>query len=268
MPPGHGAYSRMPANRWTVTEDDGSGTTTTDALLDGNIRLLQPRAGYRVAIDPVFLAAAVPAGPGEMVLDVGAGVGAVALCLARRERGCQIRGIEPQRDLARLAARNIELNGFVGRVEVMIGDLLRPPPRLAPGSFHHVMANPPFLPASNGTRPPDPGKGAAHMEGEAALADWVRFCLAMARPKGSVTFIHRADRMDALLGELRTRAGDIVVFPLWPGDGKAASRVLVRARKGAAGPMRLAAGLVLHEADGRYTEAAEAVLRQGAGLVL
>lgn len=257
----------MPANRWAVT-DDISGAITADALLGGNIRLLQPETGYRTAIDPVFLAAAVPAGPGDLVLDVGAGVGAVALCLAWRERGCHIRGIEPQRDLARLAARNIELNGFIGRVEVMIGDLLRPPPRLAPGSFHHVMANPPFLPAGGGSRPPEAGKATAQVEGEAGLADWVRFCLAMTRPKGSVTFIHRADRMDALLGELRARVGDIVVFPLWPGGNKPAGRVLVRGRKGVAGPMRLATGLTLHEPDGRYTEAADAVLRQGVGLIL
>ena len=36
---------------------------TEDHLLGGRIRLKQPAAGYRVAIDPVFLAAAIPAEP-------------------------------------------------------------------------------------------------------------------------------------------------------------------------------------------------------------
>jgi len=251
-----------------MNDPDGGPATTDDTLLGGRVRLAQPEQGYRVAIDPVFLAASVPAGPGDMVLDVGAGVGAAALCLAWRESGCQVRGIELQRDLVRLAQRNIDLNGFTGRVEVMIGDLLRPPPRLAPSSFHHVMANPPFLPAEAATRPPNRGRAAAHVEGEAALADWLRFCLTMARPKGTITFIHRADRLEALLGELRARAGDIVVFPLWPGGSKPASRVLVRARKEVGAPTRLAAGLVLHEPDGRYTPAAEAILRDGVGLML
>jgi tRNA1(Val) A37 N6-methylase TrmN6 len=229
---------------------------------------LQPQEGYRVAIDPVFLAASIPAAPGDLVLDVGAGVGAAALCLAWREPACQVRGIELQRDLVKLAARNVELNGFIGRVEIMIGDLLRPPPRLAPSSFHHVMANPPYLPAEAATRPRDAGRAAANLEGAATLADWVRCCLTMARPKGTVTFIHRADRMEALLAELRSRAGDIVVFPLWPGGSRPASRILVRARKDVSAPTRLAAGLVLHEPDGRYTPAAEAILRDGVGLVL
>jgi tRNA1(Val) A37 N6-methylase TrmN6 len=251
-----------------MDEIDIPQATTDDALLGGRVRLAQPREGYRVAIDPIFLAASVPAGPGDMVLDAGAGVGAAALCLAWREGGCQVRGIELQRDLVRLGQRNIDCNGFAGRVEIMIGDLLRPPPRLAPSSFHHVMANPPFLQREASAPPPDRGRATAHVEGQATLADWVRFCLTMVRPKGTITFIHRADRLEALLGELRSRAGEIVVFPLWPGGSRPAGRVLVRARKDVGAPTRLAAGLVLHEPDGRYTPAAEAILRDGVGLML
>jgi tRNA1(Val) A37 N6-methylase TrmN6 len=58
------------------------------------------------------------------------------------------------------------------------------------------------------------------------------------------------------------------VFPLWAGQGRYASRVLVRARKQIAAPARIASGLVLHEADGRFTTAAEAILREGRGLEL
>lgn len=242
--------------------------TSDDRLLGGRVLLRQPRDGYRAAIDPVFLAAAVPAGPGDLVLDVGAGVGAAGLCLARREPGCTVRGIEVQRDLVRLATENVIANGLNGRVEVMVGNLLHPPPRLAPGAFAHVMANPPYLPEAAAPRPPDAGKARAHVEGDAVLADWVRFALAMVRPKGSITFIHRADRLDELMAAVSGKAGDIAVFPLWPGIGKPASRVILRARKGVATPTRLLPGLTLHESDGRYTAAADAVLRDGAGLVL
>ena len=86
--------------------------------------------------------------------------------------------------------------------------------------------------------------------------------------KGTLTVIHRADRLDAVLAGLDGRAGDVAVLPLWPKAGKAARRVVVSARKGVAGPARLLPGLVLHEADGRYTAAADAVLREGAALDL
>lgn len=241
---------------------------TEDKLLGGRVLLRQPADGYRVAIDPIFLAAAVPAAPGELVLDVGAGVGAAALCLAWREPNCLIRGIEIQHALVRLAGENAALNGNAARMEFMVGDILRPPPRMAPGTFHHVMANPPYQTAQAGTRPDNSGRDMANVEGEAELADWVRYCLNMVRSKGSVTFIHRADRLDSLLAELRQRAGDIAVYPLWPGGSRPASRVIVRARKDVATPTKLSSGMVLHEPDGRYSDAAEAVLRDGAALAL
>ncbi len=242
---------------------------TEDALLGGRVTLRQPAEGYRVAIDPVLLAAAVPAGAGDMVLDVGSGVGAAALCLAARAPDCRIYGVEIQRHLVRLATDNVALNKFEGRVDVMVGDLTRPPPRLAAGSFHHVMSNPPFL-ADGGANPPaNPSKATATVEAAGDLAEWVDFCVRMVRHKGNVTFIHRADRLDELLASLRDKAGSITVFPLWPTMDKArpAKRVIVQATKGGAEPLKLLPGLILHEGD-RYTDAAEAVLRHGAALNL
>jgi tRNA1(Val) A37 N6-methylase TrmN6 len=239
-----------------------------DALMGGRVRLRQPVRGYRAAIDPVFLAAAVPASAGESVLDAGAGTGAAALCLARRVPGCRVVGIEIQRDLARLGMDNAALNGLADRVEIMVGDLAAPPPGLAPGTVDHVMVNPPHLEAERALAPPDPSKALANVESSAGLAAWVRVSLASVRAKGSVTFIHRADRLDALLSALHGAAGGIVVYPLWPSAGRPAKRVLVRARKGVATQLRLASGLVLHDACDRFTAAAEAVLRDGQGLDL
>lgn len=254
-----------------------SGEITEDGILGGRVRLRQPRQGYRVAIDTVFLAAAVPAGDGEMVIDVGAGVGAASLCLARRVPNCRVSGVEPQPDLVRLAGENIALNGLTGRADIMVGSLARPPMRLAPGSFHHAMANPPYLEAARVRVSPNPAKAAANVETQATpdsgkegnLGAWLRFCLAMVRHKGTVTIIHRADRLDDVLAGFKGLAGGILVYPLWPdAKGAAAKRVLVRAVKGISSPMCLAPGLVLHTEDGAFTAAADAVLRDGAALVL
>ena len=246
--------------------DPAEPSFTEDRLLGGRIRLKQPATGYRVAIDPVFLAAAVPAEPHQLVLDIGCGSGAAMLCLAARVPHSRLVGLEMQRDLVRLAGDNVILNGLEARASVMIGDLLKPPPRLSPGAFDHVMANPPFNKRDHAVPATTTGKAGATIEGNADLGDWVRFSLAMVRAKGTVTFIHRADRIDALLGQIAGRAGELVVFPLWPGEGRPASRIVVRARKQVAAPARLAAGLVLHEADGRLTAAADGILREGRGL--
>jgi tRNA1(Val) A37 N6-methylase TrmN6 len=228
------------------------------------VRLLQPRHGYRVAIDPVLLAAAVPARPGETVLDAGLGSGAASLCLVARVPTCSASGIELQPALAELARRNAALNGMA--LEVLEGDLLDAPATLRGRQFAHVITNPPYAEAGSGTVPTDPQRGRAHGGGDTGA--WVDACLKRLEPGGRLTLVHRADRLGTLLAAVEGRAGDVAVLPLWPRAGEAARRIILSTRKGSRAPLRLLCGLVLHEADGRFTPAAEAILRDGAPLAL
>jgi len=237
-----------------------------DRLLGGSVRLCQPRDGYRAAIDPIFLAASVPAHIGDRILELGVGTNAAALCLARRVPGCGVVGLERQRSVAALAARNAALNGMADRVEIVVGDVLDPPASVKTRRFDHVMANPPYLPPGRADRRNPDGRDASNVEGDADLRAWVDCALRRVKPRGTVTFIHRADRLDALLAAFEGRAGGIAVVPLWPKSGMAAKRVIVRARTGVATPLVLTAGLVLHRPDGSFTQAAERILREGAAL--
>ncbi len=241
---------------------------TEDALLGGRVRLRQPRDGFRAAIDSVLLAAATPAAAGDSVFEPGAGAGAAALCLVRRIEGCRVVGIELQPDLVRLAGENARLNGLGDRIDIVIGDIARPPPRIEPGGFAHVMMNPPHHAADRAHVSPQPERALANTEGATSLAMWLDAGLRMLVRRGSLTLIHRADRLDEILALLHGRTGEIVVFPLWPGPGvKPAKRVIVRARKETRAPLRLAPGLVLHGDDGGFTARADAVLR-GAALAI
>lgn len=244
---------------------------TEDAILGGRLRLLQPAAGYRVGIDPVLLAAAAAGLLGEgpaRALDLGCGVGAAALCLAHGAARVEVAGLELQAPLAELARRNVELNGLAGRVAIHQGDLLRPPAALAGAGFDLVLANPPFHIAGRATAPKEPGRARGHMEGEAGLAAWLDQALKLAAPGGRLAIIHRPERLGEILRLLDGRAGAVALFPLWPSAGRPARRVIVSARKGSAAPLVLAQGLVLHDPDGRYTPAAEAVLRGGEPIAL
>jgi tRNA1(Val) A37 N6-methylase TrmN6 len=242
---------------------------TDDRLLGGRLRFSQPARGYRVAIDPVLLAAAVTPMPYQRVLDAGAGTAAASLCLAARVPECRVLGLELQRDLHRIASHNVTRNQFDRRVEMIQGDLQRPPPRLSAASFDHVMSNPPYLAAEETQPSPHRERALAHAETTMDLAGWLAACLRMLKPDGYLTLIHRADRLDELLAALLGRAEDVVVFPLWPAaDGRPAKRVLIQGRKGARGPLRLVPGLVLHERDGGFSAAAQAVLRDGLALDL
>jgi len=242
-----------------------AGRTTVDTLFDGRLAIEQPEKADRVAIDAVFLAAAVPAQGGDRILDLGTGVGSAALCLAFRVPGCTVVGIDRRAEVIALARANAARAGFSARVSFAPGDVAAP---VAGAPFDHVMANPPYFRAGRGRVSPDPARAAARTETGATLADWIAAALAAVRAGGSITFIHLAERLDELLGGLSRGAGSIAVLPLVPKPGAAARRVLVRAVKGAAGETVIAPGLVLHEADGRSAAAAAAVLRGGAPVAL
>lgn len=234
-------------------------------LLDGRVALLQPARGYRVAIDPVLLAAAVPASAGERLLELGCGSGAAALCLLARVPAASVTGLELNPELAALARENARRSGL--RLEVLEGDLLAPPAQL-PAKFDQVLMNPPFLAAGSATASGVATRAAANIEGAATLADWIAAALARLEWGGRLTLIHRADRLDEILALLRGRAGALRVLPLLPVAGRAARRVIVGARKGSRAPLMLLPGLVLHEADGSFTPAAQKVLREARPLAL
>ncbi len=234
---------------------------TEDALLGGRIRLLQPSHGYRVAVDAVLLAAAIDAGPGDRVLDLGAGVGAVGLCLAARVPDCTIMGVELQPELASLAARNAVLNSADHRMRTIVHDLaLALPPDVT--GFDHVATNPPYLPAAVADPSPNASKALATVESSADLARWLAVAAAALKPTGALTVIHRSDRLEEILAHLSALGwDDFMVKHLPP-----AARVLLRARRSGTPARRTSPPLVLHRPEGGYTDEAEAILRHAAPL--
>jgi len=245
---------------------------TRDKFLDGRLMLAQPATGYRAATDPVFLAATVPAVAGQSVLELGCGAGVALACLSRRIAGLDLHGLELQPDYAALARVNAAENGL--SVTVHDGDLAHMPAALKAMSFDHVIANPPFYDDGAGTSPRDAGKARAQQQSPTALADWADAMLRRLHPRGIVTWVHRAEALGDILAALAGRAGDVTVLPLAPREGRAAGRVIVQAVKGAGGPLRLLAPLVVHNgahhgaADDGFSPVARGILRDMAALDL
>lgn len=220
---------------------------TRDDFLGGQIKILQPKDGYRAATDPVFLAAAVKAIAGQSVLELGCGVGTALACLCSRIDDLDAYGVELQSDYADLARRNADENAL--DYEIHTGSLLEMPKVLREMTFDQVLANPPFFDPSATSAPKNSGRDIAHRELGAGLEDWIKCGLKRLKPRGYLTIIHRAERLGDILQPLHGKAGDIRVLPLAARDGREAGRVIVSARKGAAGPLRLLAPMILHKGD-------------------
>lgn len=231
---------------------------TEDLLLGGRVRLAQPALGLRAAVDAVLLAAAVPARPGDAVLELGCGTGAAFLCLAARVPGVVVTGVENDGALAELARGNAARAGVAA--SILAQDIRLP---VAPSRY--AFANPPYWPG--GTASPHPGRrGAAH-EADAGLEDWAAALARGLERRGTATLVLPAQRFAQGAAALRAAGcGTVTLLPLWPRAGQKARRVILRAIKGGRGPDSVLPGLVLHQADGGFTQEAEAVLRHAQAL--
>lgn len=237
--------------------------TTEGTLLAGRLRYRQPASGYRTGIEPVLLAACVPARPGQRVLEGGAGAGAGLMCLAARVPDVRGAAVELDADMAELARANFAANGF-GALVAVEGDVTQ----IELGAADHAMANPPWF-SEAGTPSPLPGRQRAKHGAPELVAAWVRALAAGLRRRGTLTLaLPAASVPDGLAALAAAGCGSPALLPLWPRAGRPAKIVLLQAIRGGSGAFRLAPGVVLHEVDGRYTAAADAVLRGGAALAL
>lgn len=241
---------------------------TQDAFLNGRLSLLQPREGYRAAVDPVLLAASVTVPAGGWIVDLGCGVGTAGLCALARLGAVNCLGIDIQRPLVDLARANANANGLVDRYQAHCGSILDKAILGDIEKIDQVIANPPYLARSEASPSVHPIKALANIESDAVLEDWVAAAARMVRPGGRVTFIHRADRLPELLALMRERLGSLVILPVQPKVPAEAHRVIVQGRKGKRAPARLLSPLVLHQADGTYTVAAQRILRDAEPLDL
>ncbi|OIQ41139.1 MAG: methyltransferase [Roseobacter sp. MedPE-SWde] len=238
-------------------------------FLGGRVQLWQPREGYRAGVDPVLLAAAIPARAGERVLELGCGGGQAFLCLAERVPGLAITGVELQSDYAVLARRNAAHNGQ--SVEVVEADLAALPKDLRQRQFDQVLANPPYYRAGAHSPAEDVGRQIA-LGGDTPLEIWIDTAARRLTHKGYLHMIQRADRLPDILSACMGRLGSLEVLPLAPRQNRPAELILLRARKGGRADFRLHAPLILHEgarhmsdAESYRTEVRE-ILRQGTPL--
>jgi tRNA1(Val) A37 N6-methylase TrmN6 len=245
--------------------------TSEDAVLGGRLVLRQPLRGHRVGHDAILLAAATAAAPGDHAVDLGAGVGAAGLALAKRIAAATVTLVDIDPALVALAQDNAARNGMAASVRAIHLDVAAPAQAfaaagVAPGSADCVLMNPPFNDLQNPS--PEPQRRAAHTAPRGTLDKWLDAASRLLRPSGVLTLIWRADGLTALLAGLAADFGAVTLLPVYPKPGAPAIRILARAIKASRAPLMLLPGLVLADAEGKPTMDAQAVLRGGASLPL
>lgn len=199
------------------------------------------------------------------MLELGCGVGAAVLCLGARVPGLTLVGVEREAPYAALALRN-----GAGALEVVEADIAALPLTLRQRQFDHVFCNPPYWQRGASVAAGDAMREVALGE-DTPLALWIVTAAKRLVPRGLLHVIHRAERLPDLLAALPHDMGSIEVLPIAAREGRAAERVILRARKSGRADFCLHAPLILHRGMGhldgdQYTDAVRAALRTGAAL--
>lgn len=237
--------------------------TVEVSFLNKTVPLLQPKDGFRTSFDSVMLACACPVKAGERVLDMGCGVGGASLCLLERVPDCFVDGIDIQQDYLDLAIQNAAKNKRDERTHYFYSDIKEHDVDSPDQRYDHIICNPPFMENGAHLVSPDEGKAIAsgHLDGDMDVSIWVKAGLRLLRSGGSITFIHRADMMAEILNAFGKSFGKVEIIPLWPKQGVASKRVIIRALKDRKSPLTMYQGLIVHNQDGSYSEKADQILR-------
>ena len=226
---------------------------TEDAFLGGRLRLRQLKSGHRAGHDAMLLAAATAVTPGNRVVDLGAGVGAAGLAVARRVGAINLVLVEIDATLAALARANAAANAIAADVVVLNIEASAESfaaAGLTPDSAEIVLMNPPFNDSARHRASPDRARETAHIATATTLESWVHAARRILKPKGVLTLIWRADGLAEVLSALERGFGSLQILPVHANLTAPAIRILVRAVKGGRAPMQIHASLLLNDESG------------------
>lgn len=228
---------------------------TEDTILNGRVRCLQHRTGYRFSVDAVLLGNFISPKPGDRILDLGCGSGIVSLILAYRWPSVSITGLEIQPGLARLANKNVTLNNWQERIEIIHGDLREIRRLVKAGSFDWVVSNPPYRKSGTGRVNPGGEQALARHEQTVDLAGVIKAGDWAVRKRGRCVFIYPASRGATVIAELRNRGLEPKkMLPIFSYPGSAANLLIVEAVKQGGEELTLLPPFyVYREKDGEYS---------------
>lgn len=195
-----------------------------DNFMEGRLKLIQSKDGYRFSIDAILLSEFVTIRPGDVVVDLGTGCGVILLILLLTKPGGHAFGLEIQEELAAQAKRNALLNGFEHKMDVILGDIQHLP--MAGESADVVICNPPYRQVKSGRINPDPRRAIARHEILTSVDDILGTARTLLRKKGRLALVYPCVRLVDVL--LRMRRYDLepkkvrIIYPGLKSGGKLA----------------------------------------------
>jgi len=165
---------------------------TLDSFYHGRILVLQKKKGYRFSVDAPLLADFIQTRATDVLLEAGGGCGIISLLLSVKPFR-RIVCLEVQKALARLAVRNVRLNGLERKIRIVEQDLRVFQPKTR---FDVVFSNPPYIKKKTGMPSSSVEKAVAKHEIKCDIFDIIGLTGRSLKKSGRAYFIYPARRME------------------------------------------------------------------------
>ncbi len=158
---------------------------TLDSI-SGSYRIYQYADGHRFSTDDILVAwyATTYSVRAETVLDLGSGIGSVAMTAAWRLPFARFTTIEAQERSIRLARKSVKFNRLEDRFELRLGDFRTPGILQDDEKFDLIMGSPPYFPLTDGVLSEHPQKVECRFEARGDVSDYCRMASGHLAPGG------------------------------------------------------------------------------------
>lgn len=227
-----------------------------DDLQIKGLRIIQDNTRFKFGTDAVLLANYAKIRPGGRCIDLGSGTGIIPLLLSAKNNACEIIGLEIQKELCEMAQRSITINkGIAEEIEIVNGDIREVEKLFKSASFTNVVSNPPYMKDGSGASSEERGIAISRHEIECSFGDIAKAAEYLLNDKGTLTLVHRPNRLVDVLFELRKHNLEPKTIRfVHPYAGKAPNLFLLNAMKNTKPFLKVEEPLIIRKPDGAYTD--------------
>ena len=170
----------------------------TPEYINENITLYQNRGSLAYGTDAFLLSAYMRRQTKECASEFGAGSGVISLLAMARGKFKHVTAFEVQKEIAALAERNVEINGFSEKIAVCASDI-RELPHTYNGAFGVVFSNPPYMTAQSGKLNQNEADSMSRHEINGSISDFAASAAKLLKYGGLFYAVYRPDRLSELL---------------------------------------------------------------------
>lgn len=221
--------------------------------------LKQPKSGFRYGIDSYLLARFAHFRKGDLVCDLGAGVGIMGFLALKYFGVKQVMAVEIQPEMAELAQENAKKLGFEKEFLVEVSSWQKFASKKNLHRFDVVLSNPPYRKKDTGKLSRNPSLAIAKHELQGSLSDLLQSTVKILKAQGRAYFIYPALRLEELLQTLPSYKLKMQRMAMvHPYEDRPATHVMIEAVRSPVRELKVEAPVIIYQDAEHYRPEIEA----------